>query len=212
MAELFPMKQTEVMDVEFAAPSLRLPDADSTAEVVLTQALGFCAQEMGVDTAQAVIDLLQQGDDTACRCFHYGLAKQIAESLGALDGNVKAVYICGQNYRVMRTKVGAFDEDVKEVYILDYDATPENIFLGEGAQPSLIHLIVWAERKTGALTSLVTALDRALVQRCADVIGKDQLMHLLDVQVTDDAEVKNRVGYGAILSSLHHRPIQIWEQ
>ena len=76
----------------------------------------------------------------------------------------------------------------------------------------IIHLIVWAQRKTGALNSLVAALDRALVQSYADLIGMRQLTHLLDVQVIDDADVENRVGYGAMLSSIHHRPIQVWER
>jgi hypothetical protein len=44
------------------------------------------------------------------------------------------------------------------------------------------------------------------------MIGTRQLAHLLDVQIVDDADVKNRVGYGAMLSSLHHRPIQVWER
>ncbi len=188
MAEIFPTKQTGVVDVEFAASPFRLPDAASTIETALTQALEFCAQKMGVDDAQAVIDRLRQGDSTACRYCHYSLAKQVGESLGALDENVKAVYS------------------------VDYDATPEDTCFGEAMPTSLIHILVWAERKTGALDSLVTALDLALVQCYADVIGTRQLAHLLDVQVIDDADVKNRIGYGAMLSSLYQRPIQVWER
>jgi hypothetical protein len=30
--------------------------------------------------------------------------------------------------------------------------------------------------------------------------------------VIDDADVKNRVGYGAMLSSLYQRPIQVWKR
>ena len=188
MAEGFQVRQTEVTDVEFAAPSLRLPDADSTAEFALTRALDFCTQKMGADSVQTAIDCLRQGNSTACQYCHYSLAKQVAESLGALDENVKAVYV------------------------VDYDATPEDTCFGEATPTSLIHLIVWAERKTSALDSLVAALDRALAQRYADLIGRHQLVYLLDVQVIDDADVKQRVGYGALLSSLHHRPIRLWER
>jgi len=188
MAEIFPTKQTEVVDVESAASPFRLPDAASTIEIALAQALDFCAQKMGLDGAQAVIDRLRQGDSTACRYCHYSLAKQVGESLGALDENVKAVYV------------------------VDYDATPQDLCFGEATPTSLIHLLVWAERKTGALDSLVAALGLALAQRYADLTGRPRLTHLLDVQVIDDADVKNRVGYGALLSSLHHRPIQVWKR
>ena len=188
MAEVSLMTQTEVVDVEFTTPRLQLPDAASMAEAALAVALKFCAQKMGLDSRQAVVDLLRQGDSIACSYCHYSLAKQVAESLGTLDENVKAVYVC------------------------DYDATPEDLCFSEAPQASLVHLIVWAQRKTGALNSLVAALDRALVQSYADLTGMSQLIHLLDVQVIDDADVENRIGYGAMLSSIHYQPIQIWKQ
>ena len=163
-------------------------DLAGTAQVVLTQAVEYCAQKMRLDSSQAVVDRLRSSNGRACEYCHYSVAKQVAESLGALDEHIKAVYIC------------------------DYDATPEDLCFGEATQASLVHLVVWARRKTGALNSLVAALDRALVQSYADMIGMRQLTHLLDVQVIDDADVENRVGYGAMLSSIHHRPIQVWER
>jgi hypothetical protein len=36
--------------------------------------------------------------------------------------------------------------------------------------------------------------------------------HVLDVQVVDDEEVQNSIGCGALLHSLHTRPIRIWER
>jgi hypothetical protein len=188
MAEVSSMTQTEVVNAEFTASPLQLPDAASMAEAALAKALEFCAQKMGFDSHKAVVDHLRQGDSTACSYCHYSLAKQVAESLGALDENAKAVYIC------------------------DYDATPEDLCFGEAMQAPLVHLIVWAQPKTAALNSLVETLDHALVQCYADLIGMGQLAHLLDVQVIDDADVENRVGYGAMLSSIHHRPIQIWKR
>jgi hypothetical protein len=176
------------VDADLSAPQLRLPDAASTAEVALTEALEYCAQKMGLAGRQAVVDHLRQGDRSACKYCHYSIAKHVAVSVGALDGNVKAVYV------------------------VDYDATPQDLCFCEGPQGSQIHLIVWAERKTGALDSLVGALDRALVERYNGVMGTHQLAHLLDVQVVDDADVNNRVGYGAMLSSLHQRPIQVWKR
>lgn len=176
-------------DTERAVTQFRLPDSDSTVEIALTQALSFCAQKMGLVGSQATVERLQQGDSQAYKYFHYSIAKKVAESIGALDRNVKAIYI------------------------VDYDATPEDMCFCEGAPTTLIHLIVWAERKTNALESLVNALDRALVQRHIQVVGAGASMaHMLDVQVVDDGDVQKRVGYGAMLSSIYNRPIQIWER
>jgi hypothetical protein len=179
---------TEVVDVKFTAPPLQLPDMASMAEVVLTQALEFCAQKMGLDSPEAVVACLRQGDNTAFGYWHYGLARQVAEYLGT------------------------WDEDVKAVYIYDYDATPEDSCFEEMIPAEPVHLIVWAQRKTAALESLVAALERALVQSCADLINKTKLMHLLDVQLVDDADAENRTGYGALFSSLYHPPTQVWER
>ena len=188
MTRVFARAVMSQVDAELSAPQLHLPDADSTAEIALTEALGYCAQKMGLAGSQAVVDRLRQGEHSACKYCHYSIAKHVAGSIGALDENVKAVYV------------------------VDYDATPQDLCFREGPQGSQIHLIVWAERKTGALDSLVGALDRALVERYNDVMGTRQLAHLLDVQVVDDADVSNRVGYGAMLSSLHQRPIQVWKR
>ena len=166
----------------------RWPDATSTAELVLEEGLTFCARKAGLRDAQEVVDHLRQGDSSVCHYCRYGLAKKVAESIGRLDDNVKAVYT------------------------VDYDATPEDRCFGNKAATSLIHLIIWAERKTVALDALVRALDRALVQAFGEMIDAPELAHLLDVQVVDDADVEARVGYGALLSSIHNRPIRVWER
>ena len=188
MTKVSSTKIVEQVDVEPTTHQLRLPDADSVAEIALAEALEFCAKKVGLAGRQAVVEHLRQGDSNACKYCHYSLAKQMAESIGTLDENVKAIYVA------------------------DYDATPEDLCFGETAKPSPIHLIAWVERKTSALGSLVEALNRALVQRYADMIGPSQLAYLLDIQAVDDADVKNRVGYGALLSSLRNRPIKIWER
>ena len=163
-------------------------DVAGTAQVVLTQAMEYCAQKMRLDNSQAVIDRLRAGDGRACEYCHYGVAKQVAESLGALDDNIKAAYIC------------------------DYDATPEDLCFGEAGRALPIHLLVWAQPKTAALNGLVETWDRALAQGYAEMINGHRLANVLDVQVVDDADVEKRAGYGALLSSLHHRPIQVWER
>jgi hypothetical protein len=165
-----------------------LPDAASTADIVLNQAMEYCAQKMGLEAAWLAGDRLKQGDGTACSYCRYSTAKQMAEALGSLDENVKAVYL------------------------YDYDATPEDLCFGEAVHASPIHLIVCVERKTSALESLVDALDHALVQSYAAMMGKSRLAHILDVQMVDDADVENRTGYGALLSSFYNPPLKVWER
>ena len=75
-----------------------------------------------------------------------------------------------------------------------------------------MHLLVWAQCKTAALRALIAALDRALARAYTDMLGEGCPAGLLDVQVVDDADVGRRSGYGALLSSMYHRPVQVWQR
>ena len=181
-------QQVKAKRTEHETRQWSLPDAASTAAAAINGAMQFCAQKMRLEDVQAVLEHLRQRNAAACNYCQYSIAKQVGGSLGALDQNVKAVYI------------------------LDYDATPEDICFADEKQGILIHLIVLVERKTSALNSLVEALNHALAQHYARLLGMEKLEHLLDVQVVDAADVEKRIGYGAMLSSLHQRPIQIWKR
>jgi hypothetical protein len=174
-------------DVKTTAPPLHMPDATSTAEDVLDKAFGFCASKMGLKDPQMAINRLQQKDNRACEYCHYSIAEQVGAALGDLDENVKAVYM--------------FEDE----------ATPQDLCFNETTNVPLLHLLVWVQRKTEALNSLVSMLDRALAQSYARLIGPSELQYLLDVQIVDDAQVERRVGYGALLQSLHYRPLKVWE-
>jgi len=187
MSKVSTTQRTKQIGVDSGAP-FQWPDATSTAQLVLDEALAFCARKADLQDAQMVVEQLREGESLVCHYCRYGLAKNVAESIGSLDDNVKAVYT------------------------VDYDATPEDRCFSSETQTSPIHLIVWAERKTDALNALVEALDRALVQVYSEMIEASQLAHLLDVQVVDDADVEARVGYGALLTSMYNRPIQVWER
>ena len=183
--------QTKAVDIRFVA-SPGLPDVVGIAEKLFSEAMAFCACKIGaangaVGDCTAVVDLLRQCDRTAHAYCIYGMAKSVATSLGAMD------------------------ENIKSVYVYDYDATPEDLCF-DMSDPSapMVHLIIWTERKTAALSALIAALDRALACVYADVLDRPQIKSLLDVQMIDNEDVDSCKGYGALLSSLHHRPMQIW--
>lgn len=188
------MPQTSIAQVEERVDvdvvmQMQPAEAGVAAEDVLAQALSYCACKMGLDGPQTVVERMRQGDGVACGYCLYSVAKQVAEAIGSLDRNVRAVY--------------AFD----------CDATPEDECLGEVPRGvPLGHLLVWTQRKTAALRALIAAWDRALVRAYADLFGKGRLTSLLDVQVIDDADVGRRSGYGALLSSMYHRPVQVWRR
>jgi len=188
MNETLTAQRTRTMEEEVAAPPLRLPDATSTAEVIFAKAVAYCGRKMKLESTEATLDLLQQGQRVAREYCQYSIAQQVGDALGRLDETVKAVYMC------------------------EYDATAEDICFGEAAKSSPIHLIVWTERKTGALASLVSGLDRALTAKYARMMGMDHKFFLLDVQVVDDSEVEARSGYGALLTSIHNCPLQVWKR
>jgi hypothetical protein len=173
--------QTGPQNLEFA-----LSDASGIAEAALRQALDFCAAKLGLVDHTAVIERLRQDDRTAYGYFYYGLAEQTADWLGS------------------------WDQDIRAVYLFDYDATADDICFGNST-PLLLHLILWTRRKTNALDALLSALDRALAQCCADA-GIRRRRYLLDAHIVDDDEIHNSVGCGAMLSSVHTHPIRVWER
>jgi len=174
--------------VEYPVSPLPVSDTTGMADAILTEALVFCADKMGLDGREAAVASLRQGDRRAYGYFQYGMAKQAAECLGT------------------------WDEAIKAIYLYEEDATPEDVSLSEGTPLAPAHLLALAQRKTSALNSLATALDRALSQSYARLGGVRELEHLLDVQTADDSDVVSRIGFGALLASLHHRPIKIWER
>ena len=181
-------EKTRTTTVGKKTPELLLPDASSTAESIVKEAVEFCAAKMRLGDYQMVVEKLGRGDKSATSYCHYSIAKQVGESLGALDPTVQAVYI------------------------VDYDATSDDICFGTDRGIEPVHVIIQVERKTKALEALVEALDRALVRTYANLLSLQDLEHILDAQLVDGEDIKKRVGYGAMLSSLYRKPLQVWER
>jgi len=180
-------KQGKGHNGELAVPLPRRLDPVSTVESVVTKALKTSANKMGLGDVKALIARMKEGDSAAFNYYNYNIAKELGEVLGFWDKNIRAVYAH------------------------DYDAaTPEEACFENTSPFSLVHMIIWAEHKTKALNALVEAIDRAMVQHHRHMLGRIKLEHVLDVQVIDDEDVRNRIGYGALLQSIYQPPIQVW--
>ena len=188
MSVVSAVRQEVKTELRPAQPQQGQPDVSRTAGEILVQAKEYCAEKMQLDSPQTVLARLRSGEGKACEYCHYSVAKQAAAAMGTLDANIQAAYV------------------------YDYDATPEDLCFGAAGRGLPIHLLVWAERKTAALSALAETLGRALAHQYAVMIGVPQPAHLLDVQVVDDADVDKRLGHAALLSSLYHRPIEVWRR
>jgi hypothetical protein len=177
-----PRRPTGVVDIELA-----YPDVSNAASSALAHALEFCAGKMSLSNTDAALSLLKAGDSRARAYFEYFLGKQLAEYISALDPEVQAVYLY---------------ED---------EATAEDNAFG-GPAPIMVHMILWAKRKTKALFSVLESMEVALGQRYADLIGAAQPVHLLDAQTVDDNEVRAGTGIAALLKGIHQPPLPIWKR
>lgn len=184
------MTQTQSMQaIQTLDRTLQMVPTPPDAAHIVAQALVYCAQKLQADDPGRIVDRLRQHDSVACAYCTYSIAKQVAVSLGTLDENVQAVYT------------------------LEYDATPHDLCFAQASSAApMAHLIAHVSRKTAALNALVEALDRSLCQALADVLDQQNLKTILDVQVVSDIEIQNRTGYGALFSSIHNRPIQVWNR
>ena len=162
-------------------------DPVSTVESVVAKALKTSANKIGLGDVKALISRMKGGDPLAFNYYNYNIAKQLAEVLGS------------------------WDKDIRAVYAHDYEgATPEEICFEDASAFSLVHMIIWAERKTKALDALIETIDRVMVQHHRHILSLNKLEHVLDAQVIDDEDVRKRTGYAALLKSIYQPPIHVW--
>lgn len=166
--------------------SLHTSDMHTIAGVIVTNALEWVSAKLRCDKVR-VVDCLNRGDPAARRELKLGLARYLAEYLGFLD------------------------EDVKAVYVSDH----VDNYAGEsvaGSSRWVIHLVVYAEPKTAALTSLLGALNRALTAEMRKSVEYAETEGFLDVQLINSADLENLARYAALLNAPRYRPTRIWQR
>jgi hypothetical protein len=158
---------------------------------MMEEAIAFCAEKTGAKTREEVVDAISNGDCTTCDYLKYSLAKKVGECLGSMDETIKAVYI----------------------YEPEHGTGVDNVLDHNRGLKSGINLVAWVERKTAALSSIVASLNDALIEACKRLgTSENGLRYLLDVKLTDDNEVTNRLGYGALVHSIYVRPTEVWSR
>jgi hypothetical protein len=159
---------------------------------MMEEALEFCAEKAGLKGKEQVRDALCHGDCSVCEYLRYALAQRVAEYLGSVDDTVKAIY----------------------TYEPEYATSADEVVLG---RPNLwpgFNLIARVSRKSAALSSLVASVNSALTEEYKRLgcPKANALCSELDVKAVDDDEVQKRTGYGALISSLYVRPIEVWRR
>jgi hypothetical protein len=122
--------------------------------------------------------------------FQYGLANGITNVLAANDERVQAIYYFDPYMNP--------DAETEEFMPLDVS----------------VNLLVLVQSKTAALTSFIAALDRALTQRVVELPSSAvaALSSILNALLITEADVTNRKGYAALISSMFAKPRQIWSR
>lgn len=160
-------------------------DATAIGDMV-DNALAFCAQKTRLPSGEA-LEAIRNGDCSVCGYFRYGLSKEIGAYLGNIDDSVQAVFTYEPEYS---TGLGNLD----------------------GVIDRGINLIVSVDRASAALSSLIASLEDGFKDAreqlvCSKANGS---CHALDVKVADEQEVVSRRGYGALISSIHVSPLEVW--
>lgn len=162
-------------------------DPVNAVESMIVKSLKTSAQKMELSDIETLVSHLNKRNSMAINYFRYDVARELGEVLGKWDKNIKAVYF--------------WDND---------DTSTAEGSLENKPVFSLIHMIIWSQKKTKALNALIEAIDRVMVQQFRGLTGLIKLENVLDIQVVDDEEVRNRTGYAALLNSIYQPPIQLW--
>jgi hypothetical protein len=162
-------------------------DATSIQNMI-ESALGFCARLSRVDSREEALEAIRDGDCCACGYLRYGLSKELGEYLGGIDVSVRAVY--------------AYDPE--------HCTGVTDLAGAEGERG--INLVVCVDRRSAALTSILASLEDAVTQATSAFVCPEGngTCYMLDVKVADKHEVDTRRGYGALLSSIHVKPLKVW--
>lgn len=121
--------------------------------------------------------------------FKYHLAKEVAETLGANDRQVQAIYLFEP----------ATNPDAETGQDQPLDAT--------------LHLLVVVSKFSAALDAFIEALEQGLTRRLKEELPSPLLAErrfILNVILVTEEAVEQRQGYASLISSILAPPFKLW--
>ncbi len=160
------------------------------AEEMVDNALRYCESKTSYRGADRVAAALRAEIPQVHDYFRHSLAASVADYLIQLDDGVIEIY----NYCY-----GDAEEEGE----------------GRGCQVSdSLNLILHVVRRTAALSSIIACLDQALLEQYKRVVDPhgEKMTSFLDIQMVDDRDVAEGIGFGAVLRSTFTRPTRVWPE
>ncbi len=164
----------------------------SISDTLVHSAITECADRGYSGNTGQVRDALRQGRCDVCKVFTDHLIYQIGQYLSQADKTIKAM--------------------------VKYEPEPVSLNPRLGRQTKSqnggVHLVAWVDRKSAALTSLVSTLETSLAdsRRGLGCPNAKSACYNVDFQMVDDNDVSEGRGYGLFVSQPFLRSIQVWKR
>ncbi len=163
------------------------------ANDMVNKALEHCGQAKFGGDAEEAARALHQGRCDVCGILSGCLVQEVGEYLGRTDRMVKEVY----QIQAEKSPAGAK---------ADARSTPGH----NGG----INLVAWVDRKSAALVALGGTLEAGIAERLRsfDCKNSTPACYMMQIQLVDDREVRERRGYGAFVDNPYLRSTRVWRR
>lgn len=163
-----------------------------TARAIFKRALADSATLLKIKDSEGTVAFFRRGNCDRCSVLRDNLARHVGEYLATVDTNLQAVYL--------------FDPDAACDVYEDFhtDSTPW----------CSLNLIAWTRTSKSQSTHALEILREPLTKACAEVLcpKATALCFALNMTVVNNAEVKARKGYAALIHSFRTHPTQVWRR
>ncbi len=163
------------------------------------------ADPLPMEFSQAASSLCAKALEDARACLHPLIRNTEVRLLGQRIEFVRA-FKRSLEQRIAQ-KLASWQPGVHAVYSYD-ESWMESRERWDGS----IHLLVKVPRLLSAVRSLGTNLDKSFVGHLKQLgWSRFQKRHsVLDVQQVTSSELRHGIGYGAMFSAVHSRPVRVW--